>query len=271
MSLSKYGWLISRNHRNLFRFIQSSFQDIFQLENRIAWGNISGGYKQYDFMNHPNKAIRKITKSILDQLEREVKEILLQEGYSASFLQDKCLRHLKILEAPPGSLGQVSHRDSLHRDTFVVALYLTTHASTEFCIYPREARNIKEMNKETKQSLNIRHWFDFVSFQCDPGDLSIFHEDIIHRGPPNLTKHTRYVLFTVLKPKGLRHSDKYQYYAWNQVKEAFGGHSPQYKQLLCDQAFYRPYDHHSGKEKEKVRKICSGAKTSMQNKKKRRF
>ena len=117
----------------------------------------------------------------------------------------------EIARSRPGSLGQVDHMDSpFNAMAATVALH---GGSTRFRVY--DYQDYPD-NVSADRSTVPRNWASLPEEEVDwqPGDMFVFCQNMIHRGPPNLTEHYRYVGFlgsSVPDDRREHHSDSQVY------------------------------------------------------------
>lgn len=217
---------------------------------------ISGLYLQKNLLSFEGPAL---------QVAREIQTVIANHAITLLRAQNVNMslspQHLKLLTAPRNETlpyGQVPHCDGLTKDVFVVAYYLTKHTSTAFSVHPHQ----DVLGVITPHEYGSgRHWDDFIAYSCDPGDLSIFRQNVIHKGPSNLSQFDREVLFLVLTPTsaaGSPHDDNFPYYPWTLYKDKFGASSKEYKNALRKFRRYSPWGHESrAKDRRRVARIST--------------
>jgi hypothetical protein len=217
---------------------------------------ISGLYTQRDLLNLKGTAL-KVAQEIQAVIANHAISLLREQNVNIPLSP----QHLKFITAPRNETlvyGQVAHCDGLTKDVFVVAYYLTKHTSTAFSIHPHQ----NALGVTTPHDYGSgRHWDDFIEFSCDPGDLSVFRQNVIHKGPSNPSDSDREVLFLVLTPSSSelpRHNDNLPYYPWTLYKDKFGPSSKEYKNTLRKYRRFSPWNHESRlKDRRRVARIST--------------
>jgi len=229
--MEKYGWLFCKANTDAAKIAQDSLDAVNNVIDNKNWGRISGDYYQYNLLQHS------FGKKLQDELANYAKQFIPNGTNLVA-------KHLKLLLAPPGSGPQAPHRDGLDRDHYVVAFYLSKNRSTDVSKIERPEKAITEMTVAEKKQLSGDHWTQLQNFECNVGDMLIFAEDTVHRGIKNEQNNDRYVLFTVLGPPMVKHSDRYQHFEWSWYAELYGSGSQEHLSALVRNMKYKPIKHY---------------------------
>jgi hypothetical protein len=123
----------------------------------------------------------------------------------------------------------------LSKKHYVVAYYLSVNKSTDIAV--------------TQDGWSA----PLTSFPTVPGSLLVFREDMIHRGVKNEASEDRLVMFMVMGPPDVEHTDEYQHFEWTEIEDEQGSQSKAYYEALERNSQYKPLRHIANKaEKRKV-------------------
>jgi hypothetical protein len=196
-------------------------------KNSNDWEEISGPYYQLN--------IEKYQETWQKMIEYAKNNMIEQGGLDREFVKDLQAKHFKLLNAPPGTEAQFAHLDGTRSDCFVVAYYVTPDVrSTELTTAPYIAKDYNDFtDAEMVEFGNDARWDSFSSQMTKAGDLCIFSENTVHRGPQNSTLKDRYVVFFMLIPSRLYqdHSDEIQIFEMNWANDTFSKTSQSYRQI----------------------------------------
>lgn len=146
----------------------------------------------------PNPRFQKLS----DRMRAHAIELLKACGIELD--DDVVVADMSLLQVHPESSPQLLHRDGLKSDNVGCILYLSDGWSTEFPILEYESMSERARLSDAQQKYAYRRGgvyynpLHIVRYHVKQGDLSVFREDIVHRGPGNQSKTPRLALFIKL-------------------------------------------------------------------------
>lgn len=258
-TFAKLGWIICDGDLSLLRAAQplkSFLRDEANLKS-LQTTTISGNYGQVDLLDS-KCPLYEWAQVWMKRLEKNVKTILQNLSVKQELIDGGGLQHLKLLSAPPGTGGQAAHRDGYSKDALVVAYYLTDHDTTHFSSVEYPSTRIDSMTRDQKRGMTSEYWTHFTVQRAKKGQLSLFYEDVVHKGPPNSTSTTRHVIFSVWTFRNMVHNDSVQYFHWDWIAELYGGGSHVHKDCLRVYKKFAPWNHTRRKKiRRRLQRVCA--------------
>ncbi len=244
-TLAINGFTLRRKNIELLNLAQSLLYKVDEKEDTNLFNPISGGYFQLNLIDQPLSTpfLQKLVL-VLDQVLKE------SDVVTTNFT----IKSLKLLVAPPKSGPQAPHRDGLSKDHYVAAFYCTKTDSTDMSTYYIGRDKDAQSMMENKDLDVLKGWSSMTHYAVDPGDLMVFHEDVIHRGIHNISDDLdRLVIFAVYGPKGDPHNDDYQHFEWSHAETVYGTGSHEHLEALSRnvELKFDPFAHEACKKRKR--------------------